>query len=188
MLLRKLSRLCTFLWIVSAAGCAQPPNQELDMAAARIEVARASDAALFAAEPLASAEAALAEARRLAEEEKAYRSAILVAGEAVEHADEATRQSTIKKRIVARKLTRCLGELEGLISIAGSHGATPEELAPFELRYQRVRTLGESGDLLAAIAEAEAFKPELLLFEQRFRGHRSPGLASVPSGVLQSMR
>ncbi len=174
MLLRTRSRLCTFLWIVSAAGCAQPPSQELDMAAARVEVARVSGAALFAALPLASAEAALAEARRLTEEEQAYRNAILVAGEAVEHADEAFRQTTMKKRIVFRKLTRCLGELEGLISIARSRGATSEELAPFELRYQGVRTLGESGDLLAAIAEAEAFKPELLLFEQRFRDQRAP--------------
>lgn len=173
MLRRTSSGLCTFLWIVSAAGCAQPPSQELDMAAARVEVARASEAALFAAELLASAEAALAEARRLAEEEKAYRSAILVAGEAVERADEAFRQSTRTKRVVTIKLRRCLGELQGLISIARSRGATPEELAPFELRYQGVRTLGESGDLLAAIAEAEAFKPELLLFEQRFRETKS---------------
>lgn len=144
------------------------------MAAARVEVARASDAALFAAEPLASAEAALAQARRLAAEDKAYRDAILVAGEAVEHADEAFRQSSMKKRIFARKLTRCLSELEGLLSIAGSRGATPAELAPFELRYRSVRALGKSGDLLAAIAEAEAFKPELLLFEQRFRDQRAP--------------
>lgn len=169
MLLRTSSRLCTFLWIVLAAGCAQPPSQELDMAAARIEVARASEAALFAAEPLASAEASLAEARRLAEEEKAYRGAILIAGEAVERADEALRRSTMTKRVVTRKLTRCLGELEGLISMARSRGATPEQLAPFELRYQGVRTLGESGDLLTAIAEAQALKPELLSFEQRFR-------------------
>ena len=179
MLLRTPSRLCAFVWILSAAGCAQPPSQELEMAEARIEVARASEAALFAAEPLASAEAAIAEARRLADEEKAYRGAILVAGEAVEHADEAVRESIIEKRIVFRKLTRCLGELEGLIAIAESRGATPEELAPFELRYQGVRTLGDSGDLLAAIAEAEAFKPELLLFEQQFRDHHA---------VLQSMR
>ena len=73
------------------------------------------------------------------------------------------------KRVVMRKLTRCLGELEGLISMARSRGATPEQLAPFELRYQGVRTLGESGDLLTAIAEAQALKPELLSFEQRFR-------------------
>ena len=145
------------------------------MAAARIEVARASEAAVFAALPLASAEAALAEARRLAEEEKAYRGAILVAGAAVEHADDAFRQSTMTKRIVFRRLTRCLGELEGLIVIAQSRGAMPEELAPFQLRYQSVRTLGERGDLLAAIAEAQVLKPELLLFEQRFRDHRSPG-------------
>ena len=49
------------------------------MAAARVEVARASDAALFAAESLASAEAALAQARRLVAEDKAYRAAILLA-------------------------------------------------------------------------------------------------------------
>ena len=113
--------------------------------------------------------ASLAHARRLAEEEKAYRDAILAAGDAVEHADEAFKQSLMEKRVVSQRVTRCLGELGGLISIARSRGAAPDELAPLELRYQSVKAVAESGDLLAALAEAEAFKPELLLFEQRFR-------------------
>ena len=60
-----------------------------------------------------------------------------------------------------QKVERCLMALEGLLSIAESQGAAGEELTRHQARYGAIKDKAESGDLLTALAEAEAFKPEL---------------------------
>ena len=55
-------RPCAFALVLSS-GCAQPPNDELALAANRVEAARSVDAATFAPETLGHAELALANAR-----------------------------------------------------------------------------------------------------------------------------
>lgn len=150
------------------AGCAQPPDKELDIAAERVASARNADAAIFAPEALAEADGALAEARRLSDEGD-YLPSIHRAAHAVSRAHVAFEDATRLGRIVRRRLERSLMELEGLLAIAESRGATGEELGTHRARYQAIMERAESGDLYNALAEAEAFTPELLAFEQRFR-------------------
>lgn len=150
------------------AGCAQPPDKELEIAAERVESARDADAAIFAAEALARADEALAEARRL-DDEGEYLPSIHAAGRAVEHAHVAFEDATRLGRIVRRRLERYLMELDGLLSIAESRGATGEELAAHRERFRAIAEKAEAGDVFNALAKAEAFTPELLAFEQRFR-------------------
>lgn len=153
---------------LAIAGCAQPPDKELDIAAERVESARDADAAIFAPEALAKADEALAEARRLADKGE-YLPSVHAAGRAVEHAHVAFEGATRLGRIVRRRLERSLLELEGLLSIAESRGAAGDELAAHRERFRAIAEKAEAGDVFNALAEAEAFTPELLAFEQRFR-------------------
>jgi len=163
-------RLCAFALVLSA-GCAQPPDDELELAANRVEAARLVEAATFAPEPLGHAELALATARSLTED-GSYLPAIHAAAETVMHADDAFEVSTIERSMAARHLARCLHELEGLMAIAryrGAGSAAPSELEAFAERYRAVNSTADGGDLLAALEQARQLKPELLAFEQRFR-------------------
>ena len=166
-------RLCAFapFMLVLSSGCAQPPDDELVLAANRIEAARAVDAATFAPEPLGRAELALATAQSLAED-GSHLPAIHAAAETVMHADDAFEVSTIERRLAERYLERCLQELEGLMAIAryrGAGSAAPSELEAFGARYRAVKATADGRDLLMALEQARQLKPELLAFEQRFR-------------------
>jgi len=163
-------RLCAFALVLSS-GCAQAPNDELELAANRVKEARLVDALTFAPEPLGHAEWALATARSLTEKGR-YRPAIHAAAEAVMHADDAFDVSTIERSIAERHFAHCLHELEGLMAIAryrGAGSAAPSELEAFAERYRAVESTADGGDLLAALEQARQLKPELLAFEQRFR-------------------
>jgi len=163
-------RLCAFA-LAFYSGCAQPPDDELVLAANRVEAARSVDAATFAPEPLGHAELALATARSLMEE-GSYLPAIHAAAETVMHADDAFDSSTIERSIAERHFERCLHELEGLMAIArhrGAGSAAPSELEAFAERYRALKSTADGGDLLAALEQGRQLKPELLAFEQRFR-------------------
>lgn len=163
-------RLGAFL-LISYCGCAQPPDAEIEIAAGRIQRARAAEAAVFAPEILAEAEAALEEARRLTVEEN-YRGAIQALGRAVARADAARELAVAERTNATQRLERCLRELEGLIAIARSRGAerdAPDTLAAFAERFRGVQAIAAGGDVLAALEQAQRLKPELLAFEQGFR-------------------
>ncbi len=163
-------RLGAFASVLSS-GCAQPPDDELEIAAKRVEAARSVDAATFAPERLGHAELALATARSLTED-GSYLPAIHAAAETVMHADDAFEVSTIERSIAERYLERCLQELEGLMAIAryrGAGSAAPSELEAFGERYRAVKATADDGDLFMALEQARQLKPELLAFEQRFR-------------------
>ncbi len=163
-------RLCAFA-LVLCSDCAQAPDAELSLAAKRVEVARAVDAATFAPEQLSHAELALATAQSLTED-GSYLAAIHAAAETVMHADDAFDVSTIERSITERRLERCLQELEGLMAIARYRGAAadaPDELTAFSERYRAVKATADDGDLFMALEQARQLKPELLAFEQRFR-------------------
>lgn len=154
------------------AGCAQPPTDELAITAARIEAARAQDAAVFAPELFAEAERFFAEANRLAELEKDYLAAIQAAAHSTLRANEAFSRASSERIVVVRKLDRLLYELGSLLEIAGGRGAAaeaPAELGAFQARYEAIRLMVEERDLVDALAAASALKPELLAFEERFR-------------------
>ncbi len=71
-----------------------------------------------------------------------------------------------------RKLGRLLFELGGLLEMAADRGAeeeAPAELSALRARYEEVRAMAEERDLLDALADGMALKPELLAFEGRFR-------------------
>ncbi len=164
------SSLGAFVLVV-LSGCAQAPTGELELANQRVEAARSVDAAIFAPEQLNQADLSLATARSLVED-RGYRAAIHSASEAVLHADDAFNVSTIERSIAARRVERCLNELEGLMAIARSRGAAseaPDELAAFVERHDAVKAAADSGDLLTALEQGRHLEPELLAFEQRFR-------------------
>jgi hypothetical protein len=162
-----------FLFLVLGFGCAQAPTDELEITAARIEAARQQDATVFAPELFAEAERSFAEASRLAELEGDYLAAIQAAAHATLRANEAFSRASSERTVVSRKLDRLLFELGSLLEMAADRGATVEaavELAGFQSRYDLIREMVEARDLLDALAAASALKPELLAFEERFRG------------------
>ena len=163
-------RFCALALIVYS-GCAQAPTAELALTTLRIEAAREADAAIFASEPLNEAELALATAQSLVDD-RGYRDAVHSAAEAVRHADNAFETSTVEKSIAQRRFNRCLNELEGLMAIARSRGAAsvaPDEFAAFAERYEAIKAVAESGDLLTALEQGRHLEPELLAFERKFR-------------------
>jgi hypothetical protein len=171
------SPLCFFLvlivLIVFIAGCAQPPTRELEITAARVEAARQQDAAVFAPELFAEAERSFAEANRLAALEGDYLASIQAAARSTLRANEAFFRASSERIVVVRKLDQILFELKSLLEMAADRGAKVEaaaELGAFRSRYETIRAMVEARDLLDALAAASALKPEILAFEERFRG------------------
>lgn len=157
---------------VSLASCAQPPTRELEMTAARVESARRLDAARFAPELFAEAESALSQAKELVAEGKDYRGAIQAMALASLRADEASSRAVEQRRVTEQKLRHLLLDLESLLEIAASRGASreaPAELAGLRARYQSVRDLAIANDLPGALEAGSALRPEILDFEERFR-------------------
>lgn len=162
-----------WLFLLGIAGCAQPPTKELQITASRLEAAREQDAVLFAPDLFAEAERSFAEANRLAELEGDYLGALQAAAHSTLRANEAFFRASTERTVVVRKLDRLLSELGSLLEIAGYRGARVEaaaELSAFESRYDAIRAMVKERDLLDALGAATALKPELLQFEERFRG------------------
>jgi hypothetical protein len=154
-----------------APSCAQPPEAELAMTTARVDGARRQDADRFAPDLFGEAESALAEARRLVEEGKDYRGAIQAMALASLRADEAGARAQAERMVAERRLRQVLLDLESLLEIAATRGASekaPLELAGLRARYESVRDLAMGPDLLEALDQGSALRPELLKFEERF--------------------
>jgi hypothetical protein len=161
-----------FALLLLVVGCAQPPTDELAIAAARVDAARNEDAAVFATELFAEAESSLAEAQRLSRDEGNFLGAIQAAAHATVRANEAFARASSERIVVVRKLDRLIYELGSLLEMAAYRGAESEaaaELSSFRARYEAVRAMEEKRDLLAALGAGTALKPELLAFEERFR-------------------
>jgi len=157
---------------LAAAGCAQPPTHELEITASRVESARHQDAAIFAPELFAEAESSLAEAQLLAATERDYLAAIQAAAHSTLRANEAFFRASSERIVVVRRLDQILFELEGLLEMVADRGAeeeAPAELSALRSRYEEVRAMAAERDLLDALADGMALKPELLAFEGRFR-------------------
>ncbi len=168
-----MTRRSPLLFLLVASGCAQPPTRELEISAARVEAAREQDASVFAPELFAEAESSLAEAERLAASEGDYLAAIQAAAHSTVRANEAFFRASSERIVVARRLDQLLFELGSLLEMAADRGAeeeAPTELSAFQSRYQAIRAMVQERDLLDALAAGTAFKPELLAFEERFRG------------------
>jgi len=162
---------CVFF--LATAGCAQPPTDELDITSSRVEAARQQDAAIFAPELFAEAESSLAEAQRLAATERDYLAAIQAAAHSTLRANEAFFRARSERIVVVRRLDQILFELKGLLEMAAHRGAAeeaPAELSALQTRHEAIRAMVEASDLLDALAAGMALKPELLAFEERFRG------------------
>ena len=167
------SRSSFFVMALLAAGCAQPPTRELEITASRVEAARQQDAAVFAPELFAEAETSLGEANRLAEIEGDYLAAIQAAAHSTLRANEAFARASAQRTVVLRKLDQLLFELDSLLEMAADRGAREQasaELDALRARYGAIRTMVDERDLLDALAAGTALKPELLAFEERFRG------------------
>ena len=108
-------------------------------------------------------------AERLSEE-TSYLDAVRRAGEAVGLADDAVREATTRRLIVERRASRSLRELEALLDMAKGKGAESDvDYARLAESTRTVRALAESGDLLGALDQSLALKPELLALEMRTR-------------------
>ncbi|HEY7699697.1 MAG TPA: hypothetical protein VIE88_14840 [Vicinamibacteria bacterium] len=167
-----MMRRSALVSLLLAAGCAQPPTDELAITASRIEAARQQDAPVFAPELFAEAERSFAEANRLAELQGDYLAAIQAAAHSTLRANEAFFRASSERSVAVRKLDRLLFELGSLLEIAGYRGArvgAADDLARFQARYDAIRAMVQERDLLDALAAASALKPELLAFEERFR-------------------
>jgi hypothetical protein len=165
-------RSSSWVFLLLAAGCAQPPTHELEITASRVEAARQQDAAVFAPDLFTEAESSLAEAQRLASLERDYLAAIQAAAHATLRANEAFFRASSERIVVVRKLDQLLFELEGLLEMAASRGAeeeAPAEFSALRSRYEEVRAMAEERDLLDALADGTALKPDLLAFEERSR-------------------
>jgi hypothetical protein len=168
MSLRAANLLSLSLGTVLAVACAQPPDEELALVGERIASARAAEAAVFAPELLDDAVSGLAEAEGLVRQSE-HAAAIRAAAEASLAAEDAATEATAERALVVQRFERLRSELRALLEIAASRGADPEALHPLRDRCDHVDTVAEQGDLLGALGEAVALKPELLAFEQRFR-------------------
>jgi hypothetical protein len=158
--------------VLLAGACAQAPTRELEITAARVELARLQDASIFAPELFADAESSLAEARRLAEVEEDYLAAIQAAAHSTLRANEAYERASSERTFVVRRLDQLLFELRGLLEMAELRGAkerAPDELAALQTRFDAVSSMVEERDLLEALAVGTALKPDLVVFEARLR-------------------
>jgi hypothetical protein len=149
-------------------SCAQPPTKEIEMAAARVEAARAQDAAVFAPELFAEAEEALSDARRSLGSPSGYGKALRAAATASLRADEAFFRARDERIVVERRLDQLLYELESLIEMVADR-SDPETLAGARARVESVLALAEAGNVLAAFHEGSALKPGLVELERSLR-------------------
>jgi hypothetical protein len=166
-------RAAAVLLLLVLWGCAQPPKQEVEMAADRLEKARMAGADEFAADLLNEAESALHEAEAALSERRTYREAVRAAARACIRADEACEKTIEEKERVHRSTVRLLKECRALIEEARSLGAEiirSEELDSYSSRLEPIQKPLEEGRVAEALEGASQLKNDLLDFHERLKG------------------
>ncbi len=159
-----------FLLSLAITTCAQPPTQEVEIAARRVARAREAGAAAYAADSLKQAEDALAEAQEALSRPESYRQAVRAAASACVRADAARARASEEKEKIHREAHRLLRECEALMEQALSLGveeSQKESLASFSLRHGSLLTILEAGNVSEAYNGARQLKDELLDFLRR---------------------
>jgi hypothetical protein len=150
--------------LLTLCACAQPPIQEIEMAAARLELARAAGAATYAAGTLTDAETALREAEGALSEPGSYREAVKAAARACLLADDARAQAGQETARMRRAASRLLQECRALIDESRSRGGRDPELEPFSARINPIQERIEAGQVAEGQEDALQLKSELLRF------------------------
>jgi hypothetical protein len=114
---------------LALAGCAAPPQKEMDQAEGAIATARAAGAPQYAASEFAAAESALAKSHE-AVAQRDYRQALNQALDARERAQTAAREAADKKAIARARAERAITSAELALAMAqqrlGAAVATPQ--------------------------------------------------------------
>jgi hypothetical protein len=157
-----------------AAGCAEPPNKEMDQAQGAIDAARAAGAEQYAADEYNGAVAALRQSTE-AVAQNDYRLALNHALDSRERAQNAARRTADMKAQVRAEVERALLEVSGLIVQinAGVEGARRNRVARKLLtgpaqtaaaaseEVQKARAQIEAGDYLGARSALNDVKSRL---------------------------
>ena len=159
---RAATWLCVLLALCgAAAGCAEPPNKEIDQAQAAIEVAVSAGAERFAATDLAGARTALTQARD-AVGQRDYKQALAHAIDSRERAQTAARAAGEARAVLKRETQSALAGVMALEARAQRLVATAASAARTRARraraaharltasLQEARTLVEAGDDIKA--------------------------------------
>jgi hypothetical protein len=160
---RAATWLCALLALCgAAAGCAEPPNKEIDQAQAAIEVAVSAGAERFAAADLAGARTALTQARD-AVGQRDYKQALAHAIDSRERAQTAARASGDARAVLKRETQSTLAGVmaldaraQRLVATAASGPARTRARrarathARLTASLQEARTLVEAGDDIKA--------------------------------------
>jgi hypothetical protein len=129
------------------AGCADPPNKEMDQAQGAIDAARAAGADKYAATEFTAATDALKRAQD-AVGQRDYRQALQEALDSREHAQNAAREAADSKAQVRAEVERDMAQIAALIAQANSRLA-----AASRARVPR-RTIDASRKTLAAVDDS----------------------------------
>ena len=136
--------------LLAAAGCAEPPQKELDQAQAAIEVAVSAGAERFAADDLAGARTALIQARD-AVNQRDYKLALSHALDSREKAQAAARAATGARTTLRRDVETTLVDVTSRLDRVRAliaHGSVP--------RARLRRTRAAEAKLTASVQEARA--------------------------------
>lgn len=114
---RTVLRAACAALVVLAAGCAAPPQKEMDQAEGAIATARAAGAPQYASAEFEAAEAALKKSHEAAAE-RDYRQALNQALDARERAQTAAREAADKKAIARGRAERAITSAELALALA----------------------------------------------------------------------
>ena len=162
-----LSLSAAVLW-----GCAQPPDKEVEMAAARVARAREAGAAHYAPVLLRQAEGAIVDARRNLARRETYLSAVRAASIASLRAEEARVVATQGRRKPTAEAVRLLREAAALIEQARALDRAqrfPREIEGFKSRLASLESALTEGQPEKAREGAHQIKAELLALHQRLK-------------------
>jgi len=162
-----LSLTAAVLW-----GCAQPPDKEVEIAAARVARARQAGAAHYAPLLLRQAEGAIEDARRNLSRRETYRNAVRAASFASLRAEEARAVATQGRRKPTAEALRLLREAAALIEQARSLDRAqrfPREIEGFKGRLASLESALTEGQPEKAREGAHQLKAELLALHQQLQ-------------------
>ena len=182
-----LRAACAALVLAALAGCAAPPQKEMDQAEGAIATARAAGAAQYAAAEFAAAEAALQRSHDAAAQ-RDYRQSLNHALDARERAQTAAREAADKKAVARGLAERAITSAELALAMAqqrlGAEVATPvptsRRTAPHVAAFQALQAGAASAN--EALQEARS-----QLQEQRFDDARTTA-TPLQAQILAAIR
>jgi hypothetical protein len=168
-----LCAACAALFLATLAGCAAPPQKEMDQAEGAIATARAAGAAQYAAAEFTAAETALQRSHEAAGQ-RDFRQSLNHALDARERAQNAAREAADKKAVARGLAERAITAAELSLATAqqrlGAELATPpptgRRSAPHAAAFKALQAAAASANV--ALQEARSH-----LQEQRFDDARA---------------